>query len=88
MTTPIPAAEPPVAQPGSAPPIQQGRRLGSSVGRAPTEVGGRGFDSLPGPVPDCNWCGGSGIYIGGDEVHECFCVRDRVDHDVAAKERA
>ena len=27
--------------------------------------------------PNCPWCRGRGYVTGGDEVHECWCVRDR-----------
>jgi len=31
--------------------------------------------SLPSADPDCRYCGGSGLWIGGDEEHLCWCRR-------------
>ena len=28
---------------------------------------------------ECPYCGGTGTFIGGDEIHTCFCIRDQED---------
>jgi hypothetical protein len=69
----------------------------STLIRKPAHPGAAGVlrgDTSPlmGEVTEiaCRYCGGRGTYIGGDEEHICWCVRDAAAdrEDAIAKEIA